>query len=90
MTDDGKKQPERPEIIQERIRDLAYFMWEAGGRQHGRALEYWLQAERVFLTYQHEGTPAEARNAPVPTGTEAKAKAESPGKQPPKTDNGGV
>ncbi len=63
MTDDGKKQPERPEIIQERIRNLAYFMWEAGGRQHGRALEYWLEAERAFLTYRHDGKPADTGNA---------------------------
>lgn len=90
MTDDGKKQPERPEITQERIRDLAYFMWEAGGRQHGRALEYWLQAERVLLTYQHEGTSAETRNGPAPTGTKAKAQAGSPGKPPAKKDNGGA
>lgn len=78
---DGKKQSDRPEIIQERIRDLAYFMWEAGGRQHGRALEYWLEAERVFLTYRHNDTPGETGNA--------EEKAESPEKQPPKKDNGG-
>lgn len=40
---------ERPEELQERIRKLAYAMWEAGGCQHGRALEYWLEAERQIL-----------------------------------------
>lgn len=82
---DGKKQSDRPETIQERIRDLAYFMWEAGGRQHGRALEYWLEAERVFLSYRHDGAPAETGNPPAKVDKEAK----SPEKQPPKNDNGG-
>lgn len=32
--------------IQERIRTLAYLMWETAGRQHGLATDYWLAAER--------------------------------------------
>ena len=28
--------------IQDRIRELAYLMWEAAGRQHGMAMEYWV------------------------------------------------
>ncbi len=48
MTGDPSEPP-RPEDLQERIRKLAYAMWEAGGRQHGRALEYWLEAERRLL-----------------------------------------
>jgi len=35
--------------IQDRIRDLAYLMWEAAGRQQGMAMEYWLEAEREVL-----------------------------------------
>ena len=29
-----------------RIQERAYFLFEAGGRQHGHDLEYWLEAER--------------------------------------------
>lgn len=36
--------------IQERIRELAYYMWEAAGRQQGIATEYWLAAEREVLS----------------------------------------
>ncbi len=39
--------PDRPTgDIDQRIRELAYLMWESAGRQVGNALEYWLQAER--------------------------------------------
>lgn len=30
----------------EKVRDLAYQMWEAGGQQYGRAMDYWIAAER--------------------------------------------
>ncbi len=40
----------QPEETHERIRELAYLLWEAGGRRHGHALEYWLVAEREVLT----------------------------------------
>lgn len=36
--------------IQERVREMAYYMWEAAGRQQGIATEYWLAAEREVLT----------------------------------------
>lgn len=32
--------------VQDRIRDLAYLMWESAGRQQNVALQYWLNAER--------------------------------------------
>lgn len=35
--------------FEERIRELAYLLWESSGRQYGRALEYWLAAEREVL-----------------------------------------
>lgn len=37
------------EDIQNRVREVAYVMWESAGRQHGMALEYWLAAEREVL-----------------------------------------
>ena len=39
--------------LQQRIRDLAYLMWESAGRQQDMALQYWLNAEReVFSSIQ--------------------------------------
>jgi hypothetical protein len=31
------------------INELSYRLWEEGGRQHNRALDYWLSAQRGFL-----------------------------------------
>ncbi|MGZ9032805.1 MAG: DUF2934 domain-containing protein [Rhodospirillales bacterium] len=36
--------------IQDRVREVAYLMWESAGRQHGMAMEYWLSAEREVIT----------------------------------------
>lgn len=36
--------------IQDRVREVAYLMWESAGRHHGMALEYWLAAEREVIT----------------------------------------
>ncbi|QLH39233.1 MAG: DUF2934 domain-containing protein [Defluviicoccus sp.] len=36
--------------MQVRIRELAYLMWESAGRQHGMAMEYWLQAEQEVVS----------------------------------------
>lgn len=34
----------------QRIRELAYFMWEASGAQCGRAMDHWIAAERHVTT----------------------------------------
>jgi len=34
---------------QQRIRDLAYSLWESAERPHWSALEYWLMAEQMIL-----------------------------------------
>lgn len=47
MPVDPKK---RTEDVQDRIRELAYLMWESAGRQAGSAMEYWLAAEREVRT----------------------------------------
>lgn len=39
-----------PVAYLDRIRANAYGMWEAAGYQYGRALEFWLAAERQMLT----------------------------------------
>jgi hypothetical protein len=49
--------------IQERIRELAYLMWESAGRLQGLAMQYWLDAEKeVIATVQ----AAETTIAPKP------------------------
>ena len=30
------------------IKTRAYFLWENGGKQSGKDLEYWLEAERSY------------------------------------------
>ncbi len=38
-----------PEAYLDRIRIMAFYLWEAAGRQYGNALDYWLEAERSLL-----------------------------------------
>lgn len=64
-----KPEPVRPEDVQERIRELAYAMWETGGHQHGRALEYWLEAERRLLAMNEGETASPPAAAPEPAAT---------------------
>ncbi len=33
----------------EQIRQRAYELWEQSGREHGREIEHWLEAEREVL-----------------------------------------
>ncbi|TVR82589.1 MAG: DUF2934 domain-containing protein [Rhodospirillales bacterium] len=54
----------------EKVRDLAYQMWEAGGQQYGRAMDYWIAAERhvtATMMTQAQASPS--------AGPEAAAKA---------------
>ncbi len=32
-----------------RVRELAYFLWEAGGQREGRDQQFWLMAERSVV-----------------------------------------
>jgi Protein of unknown function (DUF2934) len=43
---------------EERIRERAYDLWERAGRPEGRAVEYWLQAEREIAA-EEEGLQEE-------------------------------
>ncbi len=36
--------------LQDRIRERAYEIWNAGGRLHGEAEQHWLAAERQVLS----------------------------------------
>jgi hypothetical protein len=47
--------------IEERIRQRAYKLWEAGGKPDGGAEAFWLQAERELF-----GDPNPERAAPNP------------------------
>jgi hypothetical protein len=54
---------------EERIRELAYFLWEREGRPHGRAQAHWFRAEREAdagpvmpgWSPEHAGWPARHR-----------------------------
>jgi hypothetical protein len=35
--------------LRRRIEERAYLLWESNGRPEGRALDYWLQAEREIV-----------------------------------------
>jgi hypothetical protein len=48
VTDEGRRRRQRE--LQVRIREVAYMLWEAAGRDHGRALEFWLAAEQEVLS----------------------------------------
>ena len=76
----GKSFQEIAENIQERIRQVAYMMWESAGRQHGMAMEYWLAAETdVLKTMQAAAErlmPSEAKEKPKPATPVAQPPAE--------------
>ena len=52
-----------PSAYLERIRSMAYNYWEAAGRGYGRALDYWLQAERNMLSMMAAEAERNARSA---------------------------
>jgi hypothetical protein len=75
--------------IQDRIREIAYLMWESAGRQHGMAMEYWLSAEQeVLSTLQaaaHRMTPAAGARTEL-AGKSEPAKAARPAPEPPASE----
>jgi hypothetical protein len=56
----------------ERIRETAYFLWEATGRQYDGALDDWLKAEKQILNYMataaRVGNPFAERDVAAPPG----------------------
>jgi len=46
------------------IRELAYKLWQQRGCRHGRALEDWLEAERLLTTQRASGPPIEVAEPP--------------------------
>jgi len=55
MSDDIKNVTEN---LQNSIREVAYLMWEAAGRQQGLAMDYWLAAERIVMETLNAATAA--------------------------------
>jgi hypothetical protein len=47
--------------LQNRIRERAYQLWNAGGRIDGHAEEYWLAAERELLGEMAAQLPAASK-----------------------------
>jgi hypothetical protein len=62
-----------PKPYLDRIRQLAFYLWEAAGRQYGNALDYWLKAEQEVLetmaTVARVAEAAAASPAATPRGT---------------------
>ncbi len=78
--------------IQDRVREIAYLMWESAGRQHGMAMEYWLAAEKDVLNTMQaaagamtRGYQEEAREKAAEAETEAEETAAAPKKPAAKT-----
>ena len=56
------------------IARLAQQIWEREGRQAGRDLEYWLQAERELLGRRNLTSPTRPRPGTVVTGPSQRAR----------------
>lgn len=73
---------EMAENIQERVREVAYLMWESAGRHHGMAMEYWLAAEREVLSTMQTAAermmPSEAKAGKPSAAPAAKSAPASP------------
>jgi predicted flap endonuclease-1-like 5' DNA nuclease len=54
------------EDMQDRIREVAYLMWESAGRQHGMATEYWHAAEREVRSAFEAASESMKPSAPAP------------------------
>ncbi len=54
------------EDMQDRIREVAYLMWESAGRQHGMATEYWHAAEREVRSAFEAASEKMKPSAPAP------------------------
>jgi hypothetical protein len=44
--------PHMERSLEQHIRELAYDIWNASGREDGRAADHWLSAERELLATQ--------------------------------------
>ena len=67
--------PNRPDP--QAVRELAYYLWEADGKRHGTADDYWLQAERQL----EAGSPP--TRAATPSAVDDSIKQSFPASAPP-------
>jgi hypothetical protein len=51
--------------LQNRIRERAYHLWNAGGQVHGQAEQHWLAAEREILREMTAGPRVSQSVTPV-------------------------
>ena len=49
--------------LEQQIRERAYDIWNASGRENGRAAEHWLSAERELLASQAAAAEIEIRRS---------------------------
>ncbi|WP_244818053.1 DUF2934 domain-containing protein [Caballeronia sp. Lep1P3] len=62
-TDDDGEGAIARELLEQRVRTLAYYMWESEGRQAGRADEYYHRA-RQQLEAETDSAPRERSQKP--------------------------
>jgi hypothetical protein len=76
--------------IQDKVRELAYLMWESAGRQQGMAMNYWLTAEKDILNTMQAAAekvmPTEQKTPTASKAVPAKAKAEAAPPKPAKPE----
>ncbi len=66
--------PEQRGRTEEVVRKMAYFNWLEAGRPEKRDLEFWLNAERVWI--EHDYVPVRDPNKTQPQTTNADSKPE--------------
>ncbi len=62
------------DAIEQRIRECAYLLWEAEGRQEGRELAYWERARLLVETGQEQATSKAEAHAPPERAAKAAKK----------------
>ena len=61
--DERARNSETKTGLEQSVREVAYLLWDQGGRLDGRAEEYWHRAldqhlrERAYVRWQQEGSP---------------------------------
>ncbi len=72
---------EMTQDVQDRIRDMAYLMWEAAGHQQELAMQYWLAAEKDVMAAM---TAAATKLTPTQAAADAAAEKEAAPRTPKK------
>lgn len=67
--------------VQDRIREVAYLMWEAAGHQQELAMQYWLAAEKDVMAAM---TAAATKLTPKQEAADASAEKEAAPRTPKK------